>query len=308
MDEIQKNTVVLKSDGKYRDTVFRTLFHNEERAIELFNAIGGTDYPRGTPVKFLSKGDKSLSGRKSDLAVVIDNQLLAMQEHQSSINPNMPLRFLPYTADVLYTWLNNKADLHKNRLVTIPTPKFYVLYNGKDELKQDVLQLSDAFRTDSRVFSMELVVKVIDINHSKKNVALQKSPSLGGYAYLMEQIRERAASGVSRDIAIAEAVRHCIKSGIIEKFLKEHYEEVCGMLMYEISYEDEMAIKVEEAREDAWGEALKVGMQTGRQEGKHEGMIMAAMRFVESGMTLQDVANTLQLSDALIDELKKSIG
>ena len=284
MDDIQTYATEQRNDNKYKDTFFRMLFHDEERALELCNAVEGTNYPKGTPLQFFSQGDKSLTRRNNDLAVVINNQLLSLKDHQGSINPNMPLRFLPFTTDILYTWLRDKKELYKNKLVTIPTPKFYVLYNGKDKLKQDILRLSDAFRFANHDFSMELVVKVIDVNYSKSNIVLQKSPSLGGYSYLIEQIRERTNIGVPRDRAITESVTHCIENGILADFLEKHYKEVCGMLTWECTIEDELEIK--------------------KEEGKEEGLLEAATRLLEKGMSFQDVTDTLRLSDSLIVQLK----
>jgi len=175
MDDTRLHVVEQRSDRKFKDTFFRTLFHNEERALELCNAIEGTNYPKGTPLQFFSHGDKSLTRRNNDLAVIINNQLLSLKEHQGTINPNMPLRFLPFMTDILYTWIKDKRELYKNKLITIPTPKFYVLYNGKSKLNHDVLRLSDAFRFDNHDFSMELVVKVIDVNYNKDNIILKKA-------------------------------------------------------------------------------------------------------------------------------------
>ncbi|MCL1884758.1 MAG: hypothetical protein FWF81_13525 [Defluviitaleaceae bacterium] len=123
----------------------------------------------------------------------------------------MPLRLLPFATDILYTWLSDKKALYKNSLATIPTPKFYVLYNGKEKLKNNILRLSDAFRFDNHDFSMELTVKIIDVNYDSGDDVLQKSPSLGGYAYLIERIRQNMNTGSLRDSAIKAAVNHCIQ-------------------------------------------------------------------------------------------------
>jgi len=79
MDDAQTYAVEQRSDNKYKDTFFRMLFHDEERALELCNAVEGTNYPKGTPLQFFSHGDnKSLTRRNNDLAVVINNQLLSL--------------------------------------------------------------------------------------------------------------------------------------------------------------------------------------------------------------------------------------
>ena len=178
-----KNTLIeQKSDTKYKDSFFRKLYHDKARALELGNALEDTNFPLDTPVEFFSQGDKSLLRRNNDLAFIANNQLLWITDQQGTINPNMPTRLLPTMADIIFTWLGNKKLLYRNSLVPLPTPKFYVLYNGKEKLKNRVLRLSDAFQFDNHDFSMELVVKVIDINYGSGAAVLQKSPSLNGYA------------------------------------------------------------------------------------------------------------------------------
>ena len=118
-ESAQSQVVEPRSDKKFKDTFFRTLFHDETRILELFNAIEGTDFPVGTPLQFYSQGDKSLTRRNNDIAVVINNQLLAIKDHQGTLNPNMPLRLLPFATDTLYTWLADKKDLYKNRRYAI---------------------------------------------------------------------------------------------------------------------------------------------------------------------------------------------
>ena len=296
---MESHTVEQKSGKEFKDTFFRALFHEEERALELCNAVENTNFPRGTPVKFYSRGDTSLTRRNNDLAFIVNEQLLAFKDHQGTLNPNMPLRFLPNVAETLYTWLDDKKALYKNKLVTIPTPKFYVLYNGKDELKQDILRLSDAFRFNDHSFSMELIVKVININHESGSEVLSKSPSLGGYAYLVSEIRKNTERGMARDKAIALAVTHCIEKGILADFLKHNYKEVCGMFDWGITIEEEMEIRVEEA--------IEAGMEMGRKKGIEQGYLEAAISLIQSGTSFQDVVRVLKLSDTQIQNLKDGV-
>jgi len=281
-------TAEQKSNRNYKDTFFRKLYHDENRALELYNAVDDADYPVGTPVRFYSVGDESITRRNNDIAFTINEQLLVIIDHQGSLNPNMPLRLLPNATEILYTWLEDKRNIYGSRLVTIPTPKFYVLYNGKDKLEYDVLRLSDAFKVDGREFSLELVVKVLDVNYSSNHKVLTKSPSLGGYAYLIEEIRRHMNEGISRDISVARAVMHCIEKGILAEFLNEYYREVCDMLAWECTIEDEMDIRTEQA--------MEIGME--------KGIIAAALKFLAKGMNLQDVIDTLELTDEHIEQLK----
>ncbi|MCL2386842.1 MAG: hypothetical protein FWC89_04730 [Defluviitaleaceae bacterium] len=269
-----------KSSRAFKDTFFRALFHEEERALELCNATEGTNFRNGTPIKYFTRGNTSLARRNNDLAFVVANQLLSFQDHQGTLNPNMPFRFLPNVAEALYTWLEDKKDLYKNKLVTIPTPKFYVLYNGKEKLENKILRFSDAFRFSDHNFSLQLTVKVIDINHGNGSDILKKSPSLGGYAYLVYQIRKHTDSGIERDKAISIAVNHCIKKDILADFLKKNYQEVCGMFDWGITIDEEMEIREE------------------------EGYLKAALKMLKSGVNLQDVIRILELSDSQIQDVR----
>ena len=292
-----------KSSRTFKDTFFRTLFHDNDRALELCNALEGTNFPKGTPVQFFSHETASLKQRNSDLAFVVNDQLLAMTEHQGSINPNMPLRYLPYIAEVLYTWLDKKKDLYKNKLVMLPTPKFYVLYNGKEELQQDILRLSDAFKFKDKKFSMEIEVKIINISFCVNNNVLKKSHSLEEYSYLIQRINENLNKGQQRDKAISTAVKHCIESGVLAEFLKENFMEVCDMLSWEVTYEEIMEARAEDAME----KGLEKGMEKGMEKGLESGLLTAAMKFIEKGMSLQDVAGTLNLTESQIIKLKETM-
>ena len=293
--DTQGHAIEQKSNIRFRDTFFRALFHEEKMALELCNAVEGNKFPIGTPVEFYTRGDMSLTRRNNDVAMMVGGQLLSFKDHQGTLNPNMPLRFLPNVSEVLYTWLGDKKDLYKNKLITIPTPKFYVLYNGKEKLENDILRLSDAFRFDDHNFSMELTVKVIDIGYESGSEILNKSPALHGYAYLVAQIKQRMDKGMTRDKAIAEAVNHCIANDVLADFLTVNYKEVCGMFDWGITIEEEIEIRVEEAAEEATEKALA--------EGKAEGYLEAAINLIKGGVKFQDVVNMLKLSDAQSQQL-----
>ena len=246
-----------KTKGSYRDTVFRTLFHEPKRSIELCNALVGTDYGEDTPVEIHSLDpESSLLARFNDVAFSVENQLIVMCEHQHSINPNMPLRFLPYITDTIYSKLGVGDRLYGKTLITIPTPKFFVLYNGEQKLEEAQLHLSSAFASRDTAPSLELAVTVIDINRSNHAPVLDKSPSLSGYATLVAEVETRIISGVSRDRAIKESVEFCIANGILTEFLKKNYEEVCKMLGYAYDAEAEARVIRQENRQEG---LLEVG-------------------------------------------------
>jgi len=195
----------------------------------------------------------------------------------------MPLRFLSYSTDTYYSWFVDMKQIHKRAIFKIPTPKFYVLYNGEEKLENDILRLSDAFKLPSKEISLEIVAKVIDVNYSSGSDILKKSESLRGYAYLLELIRTQTREGMSRDRAIKPAIDKCISEGVLVDFLKRYYEEVANMLAYEYKYEDEFAANREEGREE------------GRKEGHKEGQLRVALEMFNDGFTFEQIAQYVKL-------------
>ena len=101
----------------------------------------------------------------------IINRLVILKSYSpinsKEINANMPLRFLQYAAR-LYERIQNPRDRYLRRLKKIPTPEFYVFYNGEEDYPESTtLRLSDAFITAPEKPSLELVVSVTNINYNK---------------------------------------------------------------------------------------------------------------------------------------------
>ena len=245
----QQTAFKQKSNPKYKDSLFRVLFGQKERAIELCNAVAGTSYTKDTPVTICDTGN-SLLKRYNDLAFAFDDQLIIMIEHQSTLNLNMPLRFLFYIPDILFMLFVDMSRIYGKKILKIPAPQFYVLYNGEETLKQETLRLSDTFKVSPTGPSMELMVKIVDVNHDSGSEILSKSGYLEGYAYLIASIRGLMETGLTRDAAIKGAIRKCIDEGILVDFLKENFEEVSNMLMWEYDQAAEYRI----IREENWEE------------------------------------------------------
>jgi len=301
-----------KSGDDVKDTFFRKLFSEKERAIELCNALEGTNYPPNAHM-VLCNLEESLLRRYNDCAIAVENQLLVFSEHQSTLNRNMPLRLLSYATDVLYTWFVKMKEIYKEQLFKIPTPKFYVLYNGEKKLNHEVLRLSDAFEIEANEFSLELTVKVLNVNYGSGSEALDKSPSLSGYAYLVEQIRQYQQNGLKRDKAISRAINHCIEKNVLADFLQKHYKEAAIMFARNYSFEEELEALREEAEEKAEKAAKKAAKEATEKatkialvEGMENGMIKSAIQLLKNGMIISDIIRILELPDNLAKELERA--
>ena len=79
----------------YKDSLFRMVFREKRELLSLYNAINGTDYDDPEELIVTTIEDVLYMGRKNDVSFLIDD-VMNLYEHQSSWNPNMPLRGLLY--------------------------------------------------------------------------------------------------------------------------------------------------------------------------------------------------------------------
>ena len=90
-----ENEKVLMANRKYKDTVFRMLFSDRENLLSLYNAINRTAYKNADELEIVTLENAIYMGMKNDLAFIVDTNLF-LYEHQSTYNPNIPLRDLFY--------------------------------------------------------------------------------------------------------------------------------------------------------------------------------------------------------------------
>jgi len=305
-NKVHHASVTPKSDIKYRNTLIRTLFQDRKRAIELCNAVTGSNYPEDTNVQICDL-DSSLVWRYNDLAFAIDHQLLFMIEHQSTISPNLPLRFLSYLTDTIYSWFVKVDQLYGKKLYQIPAPKCYVLYNGTEPLKEKMLKLSDAFYINDEKVSLELIVEIIDVNHATRHDVLQKSESLAGYSYLIDQIRMNMQQGLTQDKAISVAIDSCIKQGVLSEFLQKHYAEVAKMINLQYNQEAEFEIIRQEAKEEGIGEGIERGLERGIERGIEKGAMEVAKKALLKGISIDDISEITGLDVETIAMIKSEM-
>lgn len=223
----------------YKDRVFRLLFKDKRRLLELYNALNGTDYDNADELVVNTLENAIYVKMKNDVSFVVESNM-CLYEHQSSYCPNMPLRGFFYFADLYKKWLGDK-DLSVRKHVKIPTPHYVVFYNGMEKKKERFEQkLSSAFE-DGKEGCIELTVENININFGHNRELLEKCPTLYGYAYFIATVRRNVENMELRE-AVERAVDECIRQGILKEFLLEQKAEVVAMSIYE--YNEEYVRKV----------------------------------------------------------------
>ena len=289
-----------------KDSLFTKVFNNEKVALELYNAITDSQYSLADVVVVLKTlSDVFYRILKNDLAFLIANRLIIFMEHQSSLNPNMALRFLLYAASV-YKGLVDQRALYAGKKLPIPRPEFFVLYNGEEILENErVLKLSDLFEyvPEHETIDLELSVKVININYGHNEELMSRSEHLRGYSIIVNKIRENMPSGklsseerkFALGKAIKKAIEYCVEHNILADFLKENAGEVINMLTTE--FDINVAEKI--WREEAMEEGLAKGMIKGMEKGKEK----IAKNLLLLGMNVEQVAKVVELDIEKIKEL-----
>ncbi len=136
-----------KVQKQYKDRLFRFLFEQDKEALlQIYNALNGTDYTDASDLQIVTIENAVYIVMKNDLAFVLAGTM-NLYEHQSTYNPNMPVRFLIYLA-VDYQKVVQEAEtsLYGGKQIMLPTPQCVVFYNGeKDMPEKQTLCLSETF-------------------------------------------------------------------------------------------------------------------------------------------------------------------
>ena len=157
----------------------------------------------------------------NDVSCLVDNKIIVLAEHQSTINENMPLRFLEYIAR-LYEKLQAPTDRYLRKLSKIPTPEFYVFYNGTEDYPETtVLKLSDAFITKPEQVPLELTVQVLNINQDESHHILTECKPLEEYSLFVEAVRRHTA--LDREHGFENAIKECIRNNILKEYLQHNF-------------------------------------------------------------------------------------
>lgn len=244
-----------------KDRLFRFLFEKDKEALlQLYNALNETDYQDASELQVVTIENAVYVAMKNDLAFVFAGTL-NLYEHQSTYNPNMPVRFLIYLAEE-YQKLIERAEtsLYGSRQIKLPTPQCVVFYNGeKDSPEEKIVKLSDAFINRERQADVELQVRMLNINYGHNEKLMDRCRTLEEYAKFVAISRQYIADGIKVQDALNLAIDYCIEHDILYETLREHRAEVLGMLLEEFDVDKyERTIRME---------GIEQGIEQGVQQG-----------------------------------------
>ena len=282
----------------HKDSLFIDLFckdkvEGKENFISLYNALHQSKLDlASTELKEVNIENVLYTVRSNDIAMLVDDRLVVLLEHQSTINENMPLRLLEYVSRV-YEQLIPIRTRYKKKAMKLPYPEFYVFYDGKDSYPAEkTLKLSDAFIIPEKKYlkkkniSLEILVKVININIGANNSILKHCKTLEEYSTLVELVRESKQE--NPDSSLEETLTKAIKNGILSEYLQRKSSEVRNMLIAEYSYETDIEVQREEAFE----------------EGAEQTKIQTAKNMIIDKIPLEQIAKWTALPLEKIEQIK----
>lgn len=276
----------ITANRKYKDTVFRKLFSDRKNLLSLYNAINGTAYMDASQLEIVTLDNAIYMGMKNDLAFIINTNLF-LYEHQSTYNPNMPLRDLFYISGE-YQKLVDLKSLYTSTRLRIPTPNFIVFYNGTEKNEDRWVEyLSESYENMSGEPNLELKVIILNINVGHNKKLMEECQTLREYAQYVAKVR-RYSEEMELNTAVECAVSESIQEGILKEFLQKNRAEVIAMSIFEYNEEEEKR-KLRKAEYEA-------GMAEGVTKTKKETVISLA----EMGLSVQQIAQGVKVEEKTV--------
>ena len=293
MSNANTNNDSLTVNRTFKSTLFIMLFEDRKNLLELYNAITGKHYADPELLEINTLENAIYMSMKNDVSFLIDGRL-SLYEHQSTKNPNLPLRFLLYISH-LYSRLTVKANLYGETIVRIPAPEFIIFYNGKDEMpERQLLKLSDMYSVREEKPKLELEATLLNISGTNNRKLKEACRTLRDYAIYTDKIRAYTETMELAE-AVDRAINECIEEDILRDFLMGHKAEARAMSIFEYDQERHM----QQERE--------AGIEKGRRQGEEQLLRRQVQKKLAKGMNISDIAEALEESEERIREIAAEV-
>jgi len=279
-----------KKNRKIMDSVFKDLFGEDrdckKNFISLYNALSGSDYKvEETKMERKEIPQTVVSTLDNDVSWELNDRLIVLIEHQSTLNRNMPFRCLEYVTR-LYEKIIESRSRYGSKLLKLPTPDFYVVYAGdRNAPQKKILKLSDSFYLSENP-KLELTVTVLNCSNPE-NLPMQKDCDIIKQYRQFVQIVRQKYDPLNPVDSIRDAINSAKRKGILTDYLTRKEPEVTNMLCAEYDYDTDIAVKQEEAAE--------------------ERAIQDATNFLKENIPVETIARCVCLPLELVKELKNKL-
>ena len=278
------NNVSLPVNRIYKDRLYKMIFNDKSELLKLYNAINGTHYDDPAMLTITTLDNAIYMTMENDLSFIIDMRL-ALYEQQSTVNPNLPLRFLMYITDI-YSAYTKDMNIYGSKKVQIPLPSFVIFYNGvKSQPDRTEFLLSELFHPTTDQPALELKAVMLNINKGHNQELMNACHTLRDYSEYVARIRTYSAEMPLTD-AVEKAITECIHENILRDFLLKNRAEAKAMSIYE--YDEEKTLRM--FREE--------GYEDGERNGKIQATIEMCLEFnISSDAIVQKLMTKFQFSE-----------
>ena len=278
------NSVALPVNRIYKDRLYKMIFNDKSELLKLYNAINGTHYNDPAMLTITTLDNAIYMTMENDLSFIIDMRL-ALYEQQSTVNPNLPLRFLMYITDI-YSAYTKDMNIYGSKKVQIPLPSFVIFYNGvKSQPDRTEFLLSELFHPTTDQPALELKAVMLNINKGHNQELMNACHTLRDYSEYVARIRTYSAEMPLTD-AVEKAITECIHENILRDFLLKNRAEAKAMSIYE--YDEEKTLRM--FREE--------GYEDGERNGKIQATIEMCLEFnLSSDAIVQKLMTKFQFSE-----------
>ena len=278
------NNVSLPVKRIYKDRLYKMIFNDKSELLKLYNAINGTHYDDPAMLTITTLDNAIYMTMENDLSFIIDMRL-ALYEQQSTVNPNLPLRFLMCITDI-YSAYTKDMNIYGSKKVQIPLPSFVIFYNGvKSQPDRTEFLLSELFHPTTDQPALELKAVMLNINKGHNQELMNACHTLRDYSEYVARIRTYSAEMPLTD-AVEKAITECIHENILRDFLLKNRAEAKAMSIYE--YDEEKTLRM--FREE--------GYEDGERNGKIQATIEMCLEFnLSSDAIVQKLMTKFQFSE-----------
>ena len=286
------------NNRNYKDSVFVDYFDKDEKVgaenfLALYNAIHCTNLSLDELHFEHKEIDNAIyHDFRNDICKMVNGKLFVLIEHQSTINFNMPLRLLSYVSRLYEAYVPTPQRYYKNA-VKIPTPEFYVIYNGTNDFPAvTTMKLSDSFIDEKTDKSLEIIVKVFNIIKYKEITGFLDCKPIQEYNRFVQIMREHY--NPKNPESFTPAIQIALKQNVMPNYLNRKTTEVSNMLWGEYNYDEDIAAQRKEAFDD------------GISQGELKKAIETARNFLSMGLSPEQIAQGTGLSKETIEQIRNN--
>lgn len=286
----QELTKQIYLNRTYKDMLFDKVFSDKECILSLYNAIAQTEYHDASAISVNTIQRAVFFGIENDKSFIIDD-ILNIYEHQSSINPNMPIRGLMYLSELYRQFIyENQLDIYGKKQVSLPHPIYLVFYNGEDKQpERQIIHLHDAFSKNISDHDNFLDFKAImlNINYGYNKKLMEHCKPLKEYAIFVDTIRKYLKTEAETAVAAKKAVEECIEQDILKDILIKEKGVIEDMIT--VCYDEE----IHKMREAEYNQEI----------GEERKALSIAEKLYHSGMSIEQIHDITEIDKRELSKL-----